>query len=148
MGGVVRNTKQKQAIREVLQRTRRHPDADWVFQQVKKEVPDISLGTVYRNLRILKEAGAVQELISNGETSHFDGNTANHYHFRCDSCGRIFDIDEVVNKSIERRVAQKTGFKVMRHNLELSGLCVDCQNIKSLCVEKISDKKNNKKEKK
>jgi Fur family transcriptional regulator, peroxide stress response regulator len=136
VGGVVRKTKQKEAIIKVLQQTKLHPDADWIFQQVKQEIPNISLGTVYRNLRLLKEAGIIQELLSQDEISHFDGNTGVHYHFRCDSCGRIYDIEETVDKAIERRVAQKTGFKVLRHHLELSGLCLDCQNHNSSNIGK------------
>ncbi len=125
---MVRKTKQKEAIINVLRQISSHPDADWIFEQVKKQIPNISLGTVYRNLRLLKEAGKIQELISTGEISHFDGNISPHYHFCCDCCGCIYDLDEAVDKTIEDRVARKTGFKVTHHHLELGGLCIDCQN--------------------
>jgi Fur family transcriptional regulator, peroxide stress response regulator len=128
---LVRKTKQKEAIINVLRGTTSHPSADWVYEQVRKEIPNISLGTVYRNLRSLKESGQILELISTSEMSRFDGNTELHYHFRCDCCGKIFDIEDPVDTAIEKKVARKTGFKVGHHNLELGGLCLDCQRAKT-----------------
>ena len=123
-----RKSKQKEVILKVLRSTSSHPSADWVYEQVRKEIPNISLGTVYRNLRLLSESGEILELDYSSTPSRFNGNAQNHYHFRCDKCGRIFDLDEPVDKTIEDRVAQKAGFSVSRHRLELYGLCRDCQN--------------------
>jgi len=122
-----RNTRQKEAILRVLHGTQIHPDAGWVYQQVKKEIPNISLGTVYRNLKMLKENGLVNELDFAGSQGRFDGDVSDHYHFRCKKCGRIYDIDEPVDKSIEKIVAGKTGFQVTGHRLEIVGFCVECQ---------------------
>jgi len=61
--------------------------------------------------------------------SRFDGNARNHYHFRCEQCGRVFDVDEPVNKTLDKRVARKTGFKISHHTLEFRGLCADCQRV-------------------
>jgi len=124
-----RKRKHKEVILRVLKSTSSHPNADWVYEQVRKEIPNISLGTVYRNLRELKDSGDILELNLASNQSHFNGNTQNHYHFRCEKCGRIFDLDEPVDKTIEDRVAKKTGFKVTFHRLELYGLCHDCQMI-------------------
>jgi Fur family transcriptional regulator, peroxide stress response regulator len=124
---VERKTKQKESIINILRQTTSHPDADWIYERVRQEIPNISLGTVYRNLKSLKESGQIQELNSMGEMSHFDGNAEPHYHFRCDCCGRIIDIEGPVDKTIEKRVARKTGFRVTRHSLEVGGLCLDCQ---------------------
>ena len=123
---VVRRTRQKEAIVNVLKETTSHPDAKWVYEKVKKHIPGISLGTVYRNLRILKESGEIQEIEAAGKEGRFDGNPEPHYHFRCDLCGRIFDLDEAVNKDLEEKVAQKTGFKVTHHHLEVGGVCGGC----------------------
>jgi Fur family peroxide stress response transcriptional regulator len=122
-----RKTRQKAAVIDVLRQTNSHPDAAWVYEKVRRKIPKISLGTVYRNLRLLKEAGVIEELTQSGQISRFDGNASPHYHFRCDSCGRIYDLDQTVDKNIEARVARETGFKVTHHNLELGGLCLDCQ---------------------
>ena len=124
----MRKTKQKEAILEVLRGTTSHPTADWVYSEVRKEIPDISLGTIYRNLRILCQMGEVLELVLCGSSSRFDARCDNHYHFRCEKCGRVFDIDEPVDKKIDGRIARKTGFEVMYHKLEFRGFCMDCQN--------------------
>ena len=125
---MARKSKQKEAILRVLKGTTSHPSADWVYEQVRREIPNISLGTVYRNLKLLKQEGEILELDLASTLSRFDGNSQDHYHFRCEKCGRVFDVDELVDKEIDDRVAQKTGFKVSHHRLEFRGLCKDCQS--------------------
>jgi len=122
-----RKTKQKEAILGLLKGTTSHPTADWIYTQVKREIPNISLGTVYRNLKLLRESGEISELDFSGTFSRFDGNPANHYHFRCELCGRVFDLDKPVNEEIDKKVAEKTGFKILCHRLEFHGLCKECQ---------------------
>lgn len=124
---MARRTRQKEAILRVLKGNNNHPTASWIYEQVRQEIPHISLGTVYRDLKSLKQEGKIAELDFAGSLSRFDGNTENHYHFRCQKCGRIFDIPEPVDKEIDDRVAQKTGFEVLCHRLEFYGLCPDCQ---------------------
>ncbi|MDY6917722.1 MAG: transcriptional repressor [Chloroflexota bacterium] len=122
-----RRSRQKEAILRVVRGTTSHPTADWVYERVRQEIPNISLGTVYRNLRLLTQEGEILELDIAGGLSRFDGNTSNHYHFRCAKCGRVFDLDEPVDESIDARIAERTGFKVTHHRLEFRGLCNDCQ---------------------
>jgi Fur family peroxide stress response transcriptional regulator len=122
-----RETKQREAILRVLRNTRAHPTADWIYEEVKKEIPNISKGTVYRNLQVLQEDGAVSELNLNGTLSRFEAKQESHYHFRCEQCGKVFDLDEPVNNELDERVAKRTGFKVSHHQLEFRGLCIDCQ---------------------
>jgi Fe2+ or Zn2+ uptake regulation protein len=122
-----RETKQREAILRVLRNTKTHPTADWIYEEVKKEIPHISKGTVYRNLQVLQEDGAVTELNLNGTLSRFEAKQDSHYHFRCKQCGRVFDVDEPVNNELDERVAKKTGFNVSHHQLEFRGLCKDCQ---------------------
>ena len=123
----LRESKQRKSILKVINGTSSHPTANWIYEQVKKTISGISLGTIYRNLRLLKENGQISELDLAGSVGRFDGNAQNHYHFRCEQCGRVFDVDEPVDKTIDVRVAQKTGFKVTHHRLEFCGLCRDCQ---------------------
>ncbi len=122
-----KRTRQKEAILRVLKSTTSHPTADWIYSEVRKEIPNISLGTVYRNLKLLWESGEISEMDFSGTFSRFDSNPDNHYHFRCERCGRVFDVDEPVNKETDDRVAQKTGFKIFYHRLEFRGLCRECQ---------------------
>ena len=124
----MRKTKQKEAILGVLRGTDSHPTADWVYNEVRKQIPNISLGTVYRNLRLLCQSGEVSELDLCGSLSRFDARQDAHYHFRCEECGRVFDIDEPVNREIDGRVARKTEFEVIYHKLEFRGLCRECQD--------------------
>lgn len=123
----LRKSIQRDTILQVVRSTTNHAGADWVYEQVRKVIPNISMGTVYRNLRLLAQAGEIRELDISGNLRRFDGNINNHYHFRCEKCGRIFDLDEVVDHTIESRIAQKTGFRVKKHHIEFIGLCTDCQ---------------------
>jgi Fur family peroxide stress response transcriptional regulator len=123
-----RDTKQRQAILNLLRGMTSHPTANRIFDEVRKVIPNISKGTVYRNLRILRETGQISELNLSGTVSRFEGRQDNHYHFRCDNCGRVFDVDEPVDIELNRRVAGKTGFKISYHQLEFRGLCRDCQD--------------------
>lgn len=90
-------------------------------------IPNISKGTVYRNLKVLREMGEISELSLNGTVSRYEGRQTNHYHFRCERCGRVFDLDEPVNHKLDKRVAERAGFRVLYHQLEFRGLCRDCQ---------------------
>ena len=125
---MTRKSKQREAILRVVKSTNSHPTVDWVYEQVREELPHISLGTVYRDLKLLKEEGAISEIALADTLSRFDGETKNHYHFRCKQCGRIYDVDEPVDEEMDKRVARKTGFKVSYHRLEFYGLCKECQS--------------------
>jgi len=124
---MLRKTKQREAILKVLRGTISHPAADRIYNEVRKEIPNISLGTVYRNLKLLRESGEILEIDLGSTFSRFDGNPTNHYHFRCEKCRRVFDIDEPVDEKINQRIARKTGFKISHHWLEFRGLCKRCQ---------------------
>ena len=122
-----RETKQREAILNVLRGADSHPTADWIYDEVRKVIPNISKGTVYRNLKILREDGKISELNLSGTVSRYEGNQNDHYHFRCEKCGRVFDLDEPVNNELDEKIAKRTGFKVSYHQLEFRGLCKDCQ---------------------
>jgi Fur family peroxide stress response transcriptional regulator len=122
-----RETRQRQAILEVLRRARSHPTADRIYDEVRKIIPAISKGTVYRNLKILLEDGKIAELNLSGTVSRYEDKKDSHYHFRCEKCGRIFDLEEPVNTALDAKIAQQTGFTVNYHQLEFRGLCKECQ---------------------
>ena len=122
-----RDTKQREAILNLLRSADSHPTADWIYDEVRKIIPNISKGTVYRNLKILRETGGISELNLSGTVSRFEGRQENHYHFRCEKCGQVFDLDEPVNNELDEKVAKRTGFRISHHQLEFRGLCKDCQ---------------------
>ena len=125
---MARKSKQKEAILRAVKSTTSHPSADWVYEKVRAEIPHISLGTVYRDLKLLKREGEISEVGLTDTLSRFDGNTLNHYHFKCEQCAHISDIDEPVDEEINKRIAQKMGFKVTHHRLIFYGLCKECQS--------------------
>ena len=117
------------AILKILRNTRSHPTADQIYDEVRKDIPNISKGTVYRNLQVLQEDGAISALNINGTQARYEGKLESHYHFRCEKCGRVFDLDEPINKELDERVSKKTGFVVSHHQTEFRGLCKDCQKL-------------------
>jgi Fur family transcriptional regulator, peroxide stress response regulator len=124
---VSRKSVHRDTILKVVMNTKSHPGANWVYDQVRKEIPNISMGTVYRNLKLLAQVGQIRELDIPGSASRFDGSTSKHQHLICEKCGRIFDLDEAVDLKVEARIFQKNGFKVRRQYLKFIGLCSDCQ---------------------
>jgi Fur family transcriptional regulator, peroxide stress response regulator len=121
-----RMTRQRQIILEVLRSTKTHPTADWIYEQVRQSVPRISLGTVYRNLRVLKEMGDIQELNYGSTYSRFDGIAGPHYHFVCHQCGSVMDVDLPLISDYEKKVAESIGGRVDFHRMEFYGLCPEC----------------------
>jgi Fe2+ or Zn2+ uptake regulation protein len=96
---------------------------------VRRRLPRVSLGTVYRNLRLLVAQGLVKELP--GPHARFDGNLTEHHHFTCLGCGRISDVQgtatEPQSRALCGRVAAQSGFRVTHHRIEFYGRCPDCQ---------------------
>ena len=131
-----RATKQRESILKVLRNTRSHPSADQIYDEVRKAIHNISKGTVYRNLQVLQEDGAITELNLNGTVSRFEVKQESHYHFRCEQCGRVFDLDEPVNSELDDRVARRTGFKITHHQIEFRGLCKECQQLSKKIKQK------------
>ncbi|WP_331446123.1 transcriptional repressor [Natranaerobius thermophilus] len=116
-----RMTKQRKIILNVLKNTKSHPTADWVYDQVREVLPNISLGTVYRNLKVLKEMGEIMELDFGSTYSRFDGNPHNHYHFVCNDCERVYDIDMPTDESLLAKADEVSEHQVQEHRLEFYG---------------------------
>ncbi len=121
----IRFTPQRKVILEELQHLGHHPTADELYEQVRKRMPKISLGTIYRNLDILFHHGYIQKLhVAEGQM-RFDGNTEPHYHVHCTRCGYIEDVRDCPDLSyIMQRV--KTDFLIQEYSLILRGLCPSC----------------------
>ena len=124
---MLKKTKQKEVILRVLQSTNSHPTATWIYDEVRKELPHISLATVYRNLRQSRERGEILELDIGGSLSRFDHRTDNHEHFWCDKCNQILDVNEPIDEKVNGRVVGKTGFQVSHYRRVFHGLCRECQ---------------------
>ena len=123
-----RMTTQRKVILEELRKVDTHPSADEVYEMVRKRLPRISLGTVYRNLEILSERGEIQKLELSGTLKRFDGVAENHYHIRCVDCGRVVDAPVDCDIEINNQLRDATNYRIIGHKLEFIGICPACQN--------------------
>jgi Fur family peroxide stress response transcriptional regulator len=121
-----RRSRQRERILELLRSTESHPTANWVYSRLRKEFPNLSMGTVYRNIGILAEQGLINRIDFGSTFDRLDANVSEHYHFICENCGAISDLDVPVEQRFNRPVAAGDGFVVHRHDVEFYGLCPKC----------------------
>ena len=121
-----RKSKKREKILEILRNTRSHPTAEWVYNEIRKEFPRISLGSVYRNLNVLIEQKLIKKVGTNESQERFDATTDQHYHFVCKSCNKILDIEKPVELDLDKEFEKNSSFKIAHHNLTFYGLCPAC----------------------
>jgi Fur family peroxide stress response transcriptional regulator len=121
-----KRSRQRERIYELLKGTGTHPTASWLYDRLRSEFPDLSMGTVYRNLNILVEQGLIRKIDFGSTFDRYDANTGPHYHFMCERCGSITDLPTPIDESLNERVERTTGFKTHRHRIEFYGLCGRC----------------------
>ena len=122
----VRITPQRNAIFEYMIHSTTHPTADDIYRALEKSFPNMSVATVYNNLRVFKKAGLVKELTYGDSSSRFDFVTHDHYHMICNGCGKIVDFHYPGLDEVEHLASHVTGFQVDYHRLEIYGTCQDC----------------------
>lgn len=124
-------TRQREVILEEIRKLDCHPTADAIYEAVRKRLPRISMGTVYRNLDILASCGMIRKLEPDFPQMHFDCNTKEHYHVTCIKCGKIEDAHlETVKDSVEHlesAMGSLTKFGIFGHRLEFLGICAECR---------------------
>jgi len=121
----LRNTKQLEVIWEAIKDDTSHPTADQVYARVRERFPNVSLGTVYRNLQKLVADEKLQVLML-GRSQHFDPLVTRHQHFICEKCGRVFDVLVDSGDEIKPAKLPHAGFKVTSHQLAFYGACKNC----------------------
>ena len=119
-------TRQRKVILEELLKQNAHPSADEIYQMVRRRMPRISLGTVYRNLEVLANMGKIQKLELSGALKRYDWDTNKHYHIRCVCCDRVDDAPIAPLNQLENDLYGATVFEIIGHNLEFTGLCPEC----------------------
>jgi len=122
-----RASRQRDLILAAVRSTMDHPTAEWVFEQTRRRLPRISLGTVYRNLKRLADEGLIREVNVGGASARFDGNTGRHYHIRCLGCGRVNDLPLSVDTRLEEEAGRAVNYRILGHEVEVQGLCPLCQ---------------------
>jgi len=126
-----RNTRQREVILEELQKVTSHPTAVGLYEIVRRRLPKISLGTVYRNLELMARMGMVLKLEFSGGEARFDGNCERHDHIRCVHCGRVDDLPAEPLELSKMKHHDCRGYEVIGHRLELLGICPQCKTVHS-----------------
>lgn len=122
----VKYSGQRESIKRYLASTKEHPTADMVYAAVREEYPSISLGTIYRNLTFLEQHGEIIKLSCGGESERYDANTGQHYHFICQSCGSVIDLDMISLDHIDVIAGEKFKGVIEGHRAFFYGKCEAC----------------------
>lgn len=131
---VLKYSRQREAIKRYVSHCNTHPTADEVYQKVREDYPNISLGTVYRNLTLLSEQGDIQRMATKG-ADRFDGILTDHDHFICEECGKVVDIPKTTNEMEMAKRGILPG-KVAHREVYYYGTCEDCLEIDSVLQNK------------
>ena len=121
-----RFSRQRQMELDVVKNRTKHPTADKVYEILKKDHPEISLGTVYRNLNLLAEMGEISRVETSSVKDHFDGNQHPHAHFVCRKCGGVFDLNLDISQLLQSAKGVEGSFQVEDCKVLVQGVCEDC----------------------
>ena len=124
---VLKYSRQRESIKDYLTKTNEHPTADTVYTHVRQEYPNISLGTVYRNLNLLVEQGEAMKVECGDGYDHFDAICTPHYHFICKDCKRILDLDLPNIDHINTLAQANFPGTIQEHSVYFSGVCSNCK---------------------
>lgn len=122
-----RMTKQRTVILDTLSHLHSHPTADELYALVRRKLPHVSLGTIYRNLDVLARSGHVRKLDTGGAQARFDAQQEPHHHVRCQVCGRVDDVRMTPGTEIQCPAQSEHGFKILEYRIEFEGRCPDCR---------------------
>ncbi len=127
MERIRKHSRKRDAILACIRGTDCHPTADWIYSRLRPEIPDLSLGTVYRNLTVFREEGLIQSVGTVDGLEHFDGNVSPHSHFVCTCCGRFLDLPAVMlPASLIEEAGNAVRGRVETWGLRFSGICGSC----------------------
>ncbi len=124
----MRNSKQRDLVLETLKHNAVHPTADFIYDVVKKQMPAISLATVYRNLKQLSDEGVIKKIEGIDGSMHFDHNIHMHHHFVCKICNQIYDVEGEIIKDVNKDKLMEQGFELLEYEVNLKGICHSCKH--------------------
>lgn len=122
----MRYSKQKEEILKTVINSSSHPDATYIYNKVREEIPNISLGTVYRNLNTLVDAGMIRKIMLDDGNIRFDKTLNTHNHIKCIYCGKLEDINILLNRNDIARIENETSFKITDSSFNINGVCENC----------------------
>ena len=125
----LRYSHQREKIYQYLVGSEEHPTAEQIYQDLRQTIPDLSLGTVYRNLKLLEELGKIKRVASLQEAERYDAHLGDHVHFVCECCGSICDIMDTDVNTICAAVSLGKNYQLLHLDLTLNGLCPQCANL-------------------
>jgi Fe2+ or Zn2+ uptake regulation protein len=121
-----RQTRQRRLVYETVASTASHPTAEWVYERVRRRLPRVSLGTVYRNLQLLVAERRLRSW-TRGRTTRYDADLSAHDHFSCRECGLLLDLERTPRAFAEERRLRARGHEIEERVLEFVGICRDCR---------------------
>ncbi len=131
MADSAKHFKKRDTILSYLRSTTVHPSAEQIFRDLKEELPDLAMGTVYRNLTLFKEQGLVSSVATVRGVERFDANTQPHVHFICNHCDAVIDLHQMqVPKELCNTASSCCGGEIADCQLTFTGLCRDCSNLR------------------
>lgn len=122
-----RYSRQRELIYEALRQTEQHPTAEMIYQWLKPANPSLSLGTVYRNLNLLADEGAIRRMAF--PVGRYDAKTMPHPHFCCDQCGAVYDLHLPYDAELDRQALLASGHDVTGHEVVFHGICTKCKQL-------------------
>ena len=125
---MIKRSRQRDAIRDNLMSRCDHPTAETVYMDIKEDFPNISLGTVYRNLSLLSELGEIQKISTGAGPDRFDGNANPHCHFQCRTCSSVLDLPFEYPDEINAHASKNFPGIIEGNVIQFFGLCPDCMH--------------------
>lgn len=125
-------THQRMVLYRAVQEMRSHPSPEAIYEKVRGEIPSISLGTVYKNIRAFLDAGLLREVSPHHGTLRLETNLEEHHHLVCTRCKTIVDLEETDLEPVRLKCQLPGGFRVDRYNVEFRGLCASCAKMSEL----------------
>ena len=126
MGKALRYSRQRERIYEYLAASGEHPSAEMIYTDLRTELPELSLGTVYRNLKLLEETGKIRKVTSYQGHERYDAVCDDHVHFICQECGAITDLFDVDPQDLFQRITLASGYQPCLWDLKITGVCPKC----------------------
>lgn len=127
---MLKYSRQRESIKKFLSTRTDHPTADTIYLNLRQSLPNISLGTVYRNLALLVSTGEIVKISCDDNVDRFDWNTAPHYHFMCTACGCVKDLPMKIMPELDTLAKQYFDGAIDSHRVMFYGTCKNCLNQK------------------